>query len=204
MKSFTAAAIATLALASHVSAQLISFSQPISSTVWTAGETGTVSWSNACADPASKNNTYPITLNYQVGQFQVQVPNTGHIGFVDCTKAGTTSVKVPLVPQGSTYSILVVNGAVQSYSAQFTINSSIPGNTTTGTTATATTTTAMTTTTAVTTSTTGTTSPSLTTVTSAPTTSVTGQPTNSNNAGALKAGSTAALFIVAAVASLML
>ncbi|KAF9086625.1 hypothetical protein BGX27_003148 [Mortierella sp. AM989] len=193
MKSFTAVTIATLALASHASAQLLSYSEPISSSLWTAGNNATVSWTNACTD-AKGNTTYPITLNHQVGMYQVQVPNTGVIGTLDCSEPGSTTVAVPMVPQGSTYSILVTNSGNQSYSALFTINSSIPGSNTTtpATTISATTTASATTTTA------------RSTVSLPPTTTGGAKPTDQNHAGALKAGSTAALVIVAAVASLML
>ncbi|KAF9350473.1 hypothetical protein BGX26_011347 [Mortierella sp. AD094] len=206
MKSFTAVAIATLALASHASAQLLSFSEPISTTSWTAGKTATVSWTNACTD-VTGNTTFPITLNQQVGAYQVQVPDTGVIGTLDCSKPGSTTVQVPLVPQGSAYSILVTDGGNQSYSAQFVINSSIPGSTTTATTTTlpATTTTVATTTTAATNaSSTSTAPPSTVTLPTNATTTDSTRPTNANHAGALKAGSSAALVIVAAVASLML
>ncbi|KAF9200616.1 hypothetical protein BGZ49_009145 [Haplosporangium sp. Z 27] len=215
MKSFTAIAIATLALASHASAQLLFFSQPIAVTVWTAGGQGTVSWTNTCS---GNSTTYPITLNYQVGQYQVQVPNTTTIGTVDCSKPGSTSVTVPLVPQGSNYSILVVNGDNLSYSAQFTIDSSIPGSTTSPVTSTATSpvtstatspvastiTVPVTTTTLATTTAASTTAVSSVTISSSTTSTATSTPTNKSNAGKLSTGSTAALVIVAAVAALVL
>ncbi|KAF8949691.1 hypothetical protein BGZ46_004980 [Entomortierella lignicola] len=206
MKSFTAIAIANLALASHASAQLLFFSQPIAVTVWTAGGQGTVSWTNTCS---GNSTTYPITLNYQVGQYQVQVPNTTTIGTVDCSKPGSTSVTVPLVPQGSNYSILVVNGDNLSYSAQFTIDSSIPGSTTSPVASTTTSPVASTITVPVTTTTLATTAASTTavssvTISSSTTSTATSTPTNKSNAGKLSTDSTAALAIVAAVAALVL
>ncbi|KAF9996007.1 hypothetical protein BGZ80_002517 [Entomortierella chlamydospora] len=198
MKSFTAIAIATLALASHASAQVLSFSQPVSATMWTAGSKATVSWTNTCSD-ITGNTTFPIYLNEQVGAYQVQVSNTSAIGTLDCSKAGSTTVNVPMVPQGSAYSILVTDGGNQSYSAQFVINSSIPAASTTAATTTITTTTAAATTIANATST-----ASLSTVTANATTTAASKPTSTSNAGALKAGSSVALVIVAAVASLML
>ncbi|KAG0335232.1 hypothetical protein BG000_007682 [Podila horticola] len=155
--------VAAVAMASSVSAQTLFYSQPIAATQWTAGKTATVSWTNSCTDVVG-NTTFPITLNEQAGLYQVE---------------------------GNTYSILVNNGGNQSYSAHFTILSTIPGNTTT--------TTVLPTTTAVTT--TVATTP-LTTVTT--TTTGTAKPTPSSHAGALKAGSTAALVVLAAVASMML
>ncbi|KAF9172386.1 hypothetical protein BGX21_005796 [Mortierella sp. AD011] len=197
MKSFTAVAIATLALASHASAQILSFSQPVSATMWTAGSKSTVSWTNTCSD-ITGNTTFPIYLNEQVGAYQVQVSNTSAIGTLDCSKAGSTTVNVPMVPQGSAYSILVTDGGNQSYSAQFVINSSIPAVSTTAATTTIATTTAAATTTATSTA------PSTVTTSANATTTASSKPTGTSNAGALKAGSSVALVIVAAVASLML
>ncbi|KAF9315280.1 hypothetical protein BG003_003192 [Podila horticola] len=182
--------VAAVAMASSVSAQTLFYSQPIAATQWTAGKTATVSWTNSCTDVVG-NTTFPITLNEQAGLYQVEVPGIGPIGYLNCAKAGSTTVNVPAtIPQGNTYSILVNNGGNQSYSAHFTILSTIPGNTTT--------TTVLPTTTAVTTTATT----PLTTVTT--TTTGTAKPTPSSHAGALKAGSTAALVVLAAVASMML
>ncbi|KAF9968216.1 hypothetical protein BGZ70_005897 [Mortierella alpina] len=133
VKSTALLAFAASAMASIATAEMLHYGSPIEATVWTAGKTGTVSWTNDCSDLA--NTTFPITLNHQVAGQQVQVPGTGPIGTLDCGSAGSATVQVPAtIPQGSTYSILVVNGAEQSYSALFTINSSIPAggaNTTT-------------------------------------------------------------------------
>ncbi|KAG0027530.1 hypothetical protein BGZ81_005489 [Podila clonocystis] len=189
VKSFIAF-VAAVAMASSVSAQILFYSQPIAATQWTAGKSATVSWTNNCKDVVG-NTTFPITLNQQVGQYQAEVPGVGPIGYLDCAKAGSTTVNIPAtVPQGNTYSILVVNGGNQSYSAHFTILSTIPGSTTS---------TVLPTTTAVTT--TVATTP-LTTVTT--TTTGTAKPIPTSHAGALKAGSTAALVVLAAVASMML
>ncbi|KAG0207188.1 hypothetical protein BGX28_001526 [Mortierella sp. GBA30] len=186
-----AIALSALALASQVSAVLISYSQPIAATQWTAGKSATVSWSNSCND-IQGNTTFPITLNEEVNTLQVEVPGVGPIGYLDCKKAGSTTVQIPAtLPQGIKYSILVTNGGNQSYSALFTILSTVPGPNTTTTTTTAL---PMTTSAAVT----------ATISSPASVTSSTSVPTNSNNAGALKAGSTVALVIVAAVGSLML
>ncbi|GJJ72493.1 hypothetical protein EMPS_04851 [Entomortierella parvispora] len=195
MKSFAIVALSTLALASQATAQLLSFSEPIGATQWTAGQSATVSWTNTC-DDVSGNTTFPITLNYQVGTLQVQVPNTTAIGTLDCSQAGSTQVQVPAtVPQGSTYSILVVDGGNQSYSAQFTIMSTVPPLSVSASLPTATT--AAATTSALPTAATTTGLPTVTTPTATP------KATNAAM-GVLKAGSTAALVVVAAVASLLL
>ncbi|KAG0074955.1 hypothetical protein BGZ93_001380 [Podila epicladia] len=182
--------VAAVAVASSVSAQTLFYSQPIAATQWTAGKSATVSWTNNCKDVVG-NTTFPITLNQQVGLYQVEVPGVGPIGYLNCAKAGSTTVNIPAtVPQGNTYSILVVNGGNQSYSAHFTILSTVPGSTTT--------TTVLPTTTAVTTTV------ATTPLTTVATTTGASKPTSTSHAGALKAGSTAALVVLAAVASMML
>jgi hypothetical protein len=190
---FAVVALSTLALASQAAAQLISYSAPISATIWTAGKPATISWTNSC-NQVQGNTTFPVYLNHQVGTFQVQVPGIPELGYLDCKRAGKITVQVPAVPQGNVYSILVTNGGNQSYSALFTINSDIPGANTTIPTAT----TAMTTTTVAPTT-------MISTTTSAPLSTTTpNKPVTTNQAGALKAGSQVALVIVAAVASMML
>ncbi|KAF9583739.1 hypothetical protein BGW38_008696 [Lunasporangiospora selenospora] len=210
-----------LALASAVSAQVLSYSQPIGATRWTTGKTATVSWTNTCKDLASsgKSTNLPITLNSQVGQYQVQVPNTGAIGYLDCSKAGSTTVEIPAgLPQDATYSILVVNGDSQSYSAQFSIDGGppaaavpAPGNVSGNNTASGTASpTAQNSTVPATTTTESTTAPTIDATVTIPTfstpTTTTGatRPTITNNAGSLKAGSTVALVIVAAAGALLL
>ncbi|KAF9181046.1 hypothetical protein BGZ51_005706 [Haplosporangium sp. Z 767] len=202
MKSFTAIAISVLALASQATAQMISYSQPVTGTQWTAGKPNTVSWINKCPDTYTGNKTLPITLNQQVNGLQVPVPGTGTIGYLDCSEGSSTTVDIPAsVPSGNTYSILTVYNGVQSYSALFTIVSTIPGPSTTAgnissTTIAPTTTTAAPTTTLTTTAVTSSVRPTVTTTTTA-------TPSPINSAGMLNAGSTIALAIVAAVASLM-
>ncbi|KAG0351856.1 hypothetical protein BG005_008653 [Podila minutissima] len=183
--------VAAVAMASSVSAQTLFYSQPIAATQWTAGKSATVSWTNNCKDVVG-NTTFPITLNQQAGLYQVEVPGVGPIGYLNCAKAGSTTVNIPAtIPQGNTYSILVVNGGNQSYSAHFTILSTIPGSTTAVTTV-------LPTTTAVTTT------AATTPLTTVATTTGAAKPTPTSHAGALKAGSTAALVVLAAVASMML
>ncbi|KAG0280166.1 hypothetical protein BGZ95_011092 [Linnemannia exigua] len=190
MKSIALIALSALALASQASAQLISYSAPIASTVWKAGSPATISWTNSCS-PVEGNTTFPVYLNQQVGQYQEPVPGIPELGYLDCKKAGKLTVQVPAnLTQGNNYSILVTNGN-QSYSALFTIQSNITGpvTTTTLTTPLPTTTVAPVTTTPV-----------------APTVTTPNKPTGTgtNQAAVLKAGSQAALVIVAAVASMML
>ncbi|KAG0200498.1 hypothetical protein BGX28_006449 [Mortierella sp. GBA30] len=204
MKSTALIAFAASALASVATAQMLSYGAPITGTVWTAGKTETVTWSNDCS--TLPNTTFPITLNVQVNGLQVAVAGVGPIGELDCAAAGSTTVTVPAtVPQGSLYSILVVNGGLQSYSALFTINSSVPGSATSA----AATGSATAATSAATATVSGSASSAPTgsaTVTNPSATStVSGTPKPSPNAaGALKAGSTAALVVVAAAAGLML
>ncbi|KAF9024463.1 hypothetical protein BGZ52_010887 [Haplosporangium bisporale] len=183
--------VAAIAMASSVSAQTLFYSQPIAATQWTAGKPATVSWTNTCSDVVG-NTTFPISLNQQSGLYQVEVPGVNPIGYLNCAKAGSTTVNIPAtIPQGNTYSILVVDGGNQSYSAMFTILSTVPGVNTTTALPTPTSTTA--------TSTAATTSLTTVTTTTGPAT-----PTSTSHAGALKAGSTAALVVLAAVASMML
>ncbi|KAF9366555.1 hypothetical protein BGX34_001100 [Mortierella sp. NVP85] len=195
MKSFAVVALAALSFASQTTAAVLFFTAPINTTVWTAGQKGTVSWSNDCAD-LTGNHTFPIFLNQQQGGQQVPVPGaTDPIGYLDCSDAGSTSVTVPLVPAGSLYSVYVANGADQSYSALFKIDSTIVATSASG---------------AVSSAAPTATSASASASVSAsvrPVTTTSPKPSTTppaNHAGSLKAGSTAALVIVAAVASLML
>ncbi|KAF9134249.1 hypothetical protein BGX30_011999 [Mortierella sp. GBA39] len=194
MKSIALIALSTLALVSQATAQLIAYSAPISATQWTAGKSATISWTNSCTDVVG-NTTFPVYLNQQVGLYQVQVPGIPELGYLDCKKAGKITVLVPAtLPQGSGYSILVTNGGNQSYSALFTILSTIPGSTTS----------ALPTTTMAPATTIATTAATTTTVAVAATVTTTPTPTKPNQAGALKTGSQVAFVVVAAVASLLL
>src|SRR5690242_3619534 len=95
-----------------------------------AGQPATISWTNSCNEIVG-NTTFPVYLNQQVGLYQVQVPGIPELGYLDCKKPGKITVQVPAtLPQGNAYSILVTNGGNQSYSALFTILSTIPGSTT--------------------------------------------------------------------------
>ncbi|KAF9289845.1 hypothetical protein BGZ88_007593 [Linnemannia elongata] len=192
MKSFAFVALSTLALVSQTTAQLIAYSAPISATQWTAGQPATISWTNSCNEIVG-NTTFPVYLNQQVGLYQVQVPGIPELGYLDCKKPGKITVQVPAtLPQGNAYSILVTNGGNQSYSALFTILSTIPGSTTS----------ALPTTTLAPITTTTTVAPI--TTTSATTTATATPTTKPNQAGSLKTGSQVAFVVVAAVASLLL
>lgn len=192
VKSIALLAFAASALASVASAKLLSYGEPIAATTWTAGKQESVSWSNDCSD-FTGNTTLPITLNIQQNGLQVQVPGIGPIGTLDCKKAGSTKVTIPAtVASGNAYSILVVNGE-QSYSALFTIKSTVPAPSSSGATTAPATTTAATSTTASATNS----APTKSTGVSVP------SATPSSGAGALKAGSTAALVVVAAAGLLL-
>ncbi|KAG0378399.1 hypothetical protein BGX24_003933 [Mortierella sp. AD032] len=197
MKSITLIALSALALASQATAQntteseKLFYSAPIGATVWNAGSPAIISWTNSCKDQA--NTTFPVSLYQQSGTDQVPVPGIPDLGILDCKKPGKLTVQVPVnITQGNNYSILVTYNDVnstQSFSALFTIQSNITGPVTT---------TLLPTTTAVPVTTT----PSVPTVTTP--NKPTGTGTGANQASVLKAGSQAALVIVAAVASMML
>ena len=156
-----------------------------------AGQEATVAWTNKCND-ITGNTTFPITLNEEINTYQVEVAGVGPIGYLDCKRSGSTKVKIPAtLPQGSKYSILVVNGGNQSYSALFTILSTVPGPTTTAASS------------ALPSASTAAATVS-SSVPSAAATTVAPTPTKTSDAGALKAGSYAALAVVAAIGAMVL
>ncbi|KAF9305972.1 hypothetical protein BGZ74_008046 [Mortierella antarctica] len=194
MVKSTFALLAVSAIASVALAQgaidPIEFGAPVAATVWTVGTPATVSWNNDCSDlPAGANFTFPITLNQQINGLQQPVGG-GPIGTLDCSKKGSTTVQVPNVPTGEVYSILVSPGGVLSYSALFKIVGAAANTTSAAPTASATA------------------APTGNSTTSGtktlPTVSQTPTKTPDSAAGALKAGSTAALVVLAGVASMML
>ncbi|KAF9279244.1 hypothetical protein BGZ68_008050 [Mortierella alpina] len=187
---FAAIALSTIALASQASAVVLSYSQPIAATQWTAGQEATVSWMNKCND-ITGNTTFPITLNEEINTYQVEVPGVGPIGYLDCKRSGSTKVKIPAtLPQGNKYSILVVNGGNQSYSALFTILSTVPGPTPSPVSSALPS--------ASTAAASASSVPSAATSTAAPT------PSRTSDASALKAGSYAVLAMVAAIGAMAL
>ncbi|KAG0283958.1 hypothetical protein BGZ97_008337 [Linnemannia gamsii] len=132
----------------------------------------------------------------------VQIPVAGvpSLGDLDCSKAGSLTVKVPTtVASGSQYSILVTNTPDQSYSALFTIkNAAMPdpaGNATSSVAPSATVTSG-----GSSSSVAATGKPSVTVTMPSATPSSSNKP---NNAGALKTGSAAALAVAGAVAALI-
>ncbi|KAF9088353.1 hypothetical protein BGX23_007428 [Mortierella sp. AD031] len=202
MKSTTILAIATT-IASVVTAEQLKYGQPIATTTWKAGSTATVSWTNTCAELAP-STTFPIVLQVQRPDgVQDPVAGLAPLGTLNCAAAGSTTVTIPAtLPSGSVYSILVKNGADLSYSALFKIdNPSAPANATTptGTTTVSGTATGTAATGTATTSGTATVSKPSVTVT----TTASPKPTVTNAAGALKAGSAAALAVAGAVAAMI-
>ncbi|KAG0250527.1 hypothetical protein BGZ95_007172, partial [Linnemannia exigua] len=108
MKSTAILAIAASAVLSVASAQeLLSFGAPIGSTVWTAGQDATISWSNSCDDLTA--TSFPVTLQIQrPDKVQDPVAGLAPLGTIDCAKPGSITIKVPTtVATGSNYSILV-------------------------------------------------------------------------------------------------
>ncbi|KAK3847912.1 MAG: hypothetical protein J3R72DRAFT_519230 [Linnemannia gamsii] len=120
-------ALLMLTLASQTTAQLIMYSAPNGATVWFAGQPATISWTSSC-DQVVGNTTFPVYLIRQTGNLQVQVPGIPELGYLDCRNPGNIPIQVPAtLPQSHVYSILVVNGDMLSYSALFTIVSTISG-----------------------------------------------------------------------------
>ncbi|KAF9425377.1 hypothetical protein BGZ94_007582 [Podila epigama] len=202
VKNIALAAVAVSAIASVAVAQAeqLAFGAPIQTTVWTAGSSATVAWNNDCSDVVG-NTTFPITLNQQINNIQQPVGG-GPIGYLDCSESGQTTVQVPNVPSGDVYSILVTPGGVLSYSALFRIVGTAANTTTSAAPAPGTSTASASVSATVSAS-------STVRITNTPSKTVTA-PTNAptkdtgNAAGSVKAGSTAALVILAGVASLVL
>lgn len=117
------------------SADLLKYGTPLASTIWTAGEDATISWTNDCSDLAT--TTLPVVLQIQRADgIQMPVPGVAPLGQLNCRSAGSLTIKVPsAILSGRLYSILVSNGQAQSYSALFTINNpGTPGTSSTTTT----------------------------------------------------------------------
>jgi hypothetical protein len=191
MKSTILLAIAAT-VATVASAEQLKYGAPIASTTWTVGSDATISWTNNCQGLTS--TTFPVVLQIQRAD-GVQTPVSGipPLGQLNCASSGSLTVKVPSVPTGSLYSILVSNSPDLSYSALFTINNpALPGaNATASVTATPATRSA-------TATASGTAS-----ATVKPSVSVTSAPKPTSAAGTLKAGSAAALAVAGAVAALI-
>ncbi|KAK3827135.1 MAG: hypothetical protein JOS17DRAFT_749005 [Linnemannia elongata] len=201
MKSTAILAIAASTVATVASAELLKYGAPIATTIWTAGQDGTISWTNDCSTLTT--TSFPVMLQIQRADgVQIPVAGLASLGNLDCAKPGSLTVKVPTtVASGKLYSILVANAPDQSYSALFTIqNDAIPdpsANVTTTASGAPTATTSVLPTASVNGTASATTKPTVT-VTTTPTPS-----TKPNNAGALKTGSAVALAVAGAVAALI-
>ncbi|KAF9213601.1 hypothetical protein CPC16_006856 [Podila verticillata] len=119
-------ALSTLALASQATAQLLYYTSPLATTVWTAGQLATVSWGNSCNEVVG-NTTFPI---YIQGPPAGMIPDP--IGYLDCKMPGKSNVMVPAtLPQGKEYWIWAMTKNVTSASSTFTILASISVSTST-------------------------------------------------------------------------
>ncbi|KAF9106492.1 hypothetical protein BGX27_009135 [Mortierella sp. AM989] len=130
------ALLATVAI-SAVAAQAVdesnkgrlAYSEPIGATVWTAGSTHTVSWTNKCEKESAGALEIVLYLGTggNGGTEQVRVPSIPAIGTLDCSKAQSAEVKIPLnLTTSDKYSILVGTKPLQSYSSPFTIKGKDP------------------------------------------------------------------------------
>ncbi|KAK3841846.1 MAG: hypothetical protein J3R72DRAFT_444501 [Linnemannia gamsii] len=124
--SIAVIALSTLVLASQAMAQILDYTSPIATTVWTAGQPATVSWTNSCNEVVG-NTTFPI---------YIQGPPVGMIrdpiGYLDCKKPGKATVMIPAtLPKGDEYWIWAMTKDLTSASFLFTILPSTPGSTTT-------------------------------------------------------------------------
>ncbi|GJJ68728.1 hypothetical protein EMPS_01074 [Entomortierella parvispora] len=129
------AAVASMAIAS-VTAHFtpdegrLFYSEPVSASVWTAGETQTVSWSNYCK-PGNKE-ALDIVLYMSKDHIpgstdQMRVPGIRSLGTLNCLENKSAKITLPKgLTTGSTYSLHVNTVPLQSYSAQFTIKGEDP------------------------------------------------------------------------------
>lgn len=136
MKSNLIAAAASMAVAT-VAAQTTApdegrlfYSEPISATVWTAGENQTVSWTNYCK-PGNRDSLdivlYMSKDHLPGSTDQIRVPGLRSLGSLNCLKNKSAKATLPKdLTTGSTYSLHVNTKPLQSYSAQFTIKGQDP------------------------------------------------------------------------------
>ncbi|KAF9975615.1 hypothetical protein BGZ73_000681 [Actinomortierella ambigua] len=129
MKSLTLVA-AVAVLAASVSAQAVDdgkgriyYTEPIGSTVWTAGSVQKVTWDKTKpCDSQNAGKKLNIALYRNVaGKEQELVPGIGAIGTLDCVNEESTQVNIPANLTTGLYSIHVSTQPLQSYSASFTI-----------------------------------------------------------------------------------
>ncbi|KAG0052900.1 hypothetical protein BGZ83_001985 [Gryganskiella cystojenkinii] len=100
------------------------YTEPTGATVWTAGKTQTVSWSNVCK---SENKgdldivLYKGTGNNN-GTEQVRVPGIPPIGKLNCLTSKSATVTLPAnLTTSDKYALHVETEPLQSYSSPFTI-----------------------------------------------------------------------------------
>ncbi|KAG0234896.1 hypothetical protein BGW41_000966 [Actinomortierella wolfii] len=193
MKSILIACVAAIAVASaQKPTKDIHFTEPISTTVWTAGKNHTVSWKYLC-DWADPSKLIPINLlvapDPKLSKQKVPVSGVNPIGFLNCTSGKSASVAIPpTVASGTVYGIMSPTGGENSWSADFTIQGSgpIPSATLLPT------------------------SSAVATTATLPATQIqatrtaTNAPTPTGAASSVKAGSALALAVVAAIGSLVL
>ncbi|GJJ75828.1 hypothetical protein EMPS_08186 [Entomortierella parvispora] len=100
------------------------YSEPITSTVWTAGKNHTVSWTNVCK--SENTGDLNIVLYKGTGGIndteQVRVPGISAIGKLNCLKSKSATVTLPAnLTTSNVYAIHVDTEPLQSYSSHFTI-----------------------------------------------------------------------------------
>ncbi|KAG0317977.1 hypothetical protein BGZ99_005934 [Dissophora globulifera] len=105
------------------------YSEPIRATIWEAGKTQTVSWTNVCK-PENKGDL-DIVLYLGSGNLngteQIRVPNLSPIGILNCLKSKSATVTLPAnLTTSDMYAIHVDTEPLQSYSSPFTIKGISP------------------------------------------------------------------------------
>ncbi|KAK3828383.1 MAG: hypothetical protein J3Q66DRAFT_322523 [Benniella sp.] len=127
----TLAIAAAVTLASAVAAQdegRLWYTEPVGTTVWTAGSEQTVSWQKHCSSSNSDSLRVALYHGGAAENVQVLVPGIGDIGTINCKTSLSGKVKLPEnLETGKTYSIHISTEPLQSYSARFTINGKAPG-----------------------------------------------------------------------------
>ncbi|KAG0016092.1 hypothetical protein BGZ80_009431 [Entomortierella chlamydospora] len=193
------AAVAISTVAAQADEGRLYYTEPVSATVWVAGKTQTVSWSNVC----KSENTGDLDITLYLGTGgkngteQVRVPNIPAIGKLNCLKSKTATVVLPAnLTTSDKYAIHVNTEPLQSYSSPFTIKGIDPV-----TTATAAPTNATTATTVATTTATPTNATTPSTSTSANPNSTSDKP---NAAGSHKTLGSSAVALAAAIGYMLL
>ncbi|KAF9349782.1 hypothetical protein BGX26_011975 [Mortierella sp. AD094] len=193
------AAVAISAVAAQADEGRLYYTEPTSATVWAAGKTQTVTWSNVCKpeNTGDLDITLYLGTGGRNGTEQVRVPNIPAIGKLNCLKNKTATVVLPAnLTTSDKYSLHVDTQPLQSYSSPFTIKGIDPVTTATPapTNATTATTIATTTPTPVTNTTSSTSAPANPNPTS----------DKGNAAGSLKTLGSSAAALVAAISYMLL